>query len=101
MEKNKQFIYYNYKFNISVSITDRLELAHVNTLTGNMSEPIFTIIVNDMGPGVYYRKYEGLTEQLLENTIKNATDDAKIYVDYQLKKIKPSYEKKIEDLGFK
>ena len=96
--KNKEFTYYNFKFNIKVEIAEHFQIA--DSTDGIKHIPVFEIITNDMGPGSYYHKAKATPETLID-TINDEIDLAKGYVDTVLKYKKEPWEDDLENLGFK
>ena len=98
MYRNKQFKYYDVKFNIKVEYVTSIKVVTTD-LEENLIK-IFEIVINDMGPGSYYKKIENIHEDKLKETIQQAISDAKKYIDSIELNKREQWEKDLDDLGF-
>ncbi len=96
--KNKEFTYYNYKFNIKIEVIEHFQIA--DSINGINQIPVFEITTNDMGPGSYYHKVKA-TPDILVNTVNKEIKLAKEYVDNLLNYKKEQWEIDLDNLGFK
>lgn len=91
-EMNKEFEYRGYKFNIKVELETRV----TKEING---DKYHTVLINDMGPGNYYKKEE-VRDSLLEKALYSLEKRAEDYVN-KIIDGRPSHDERLTKLGFK